>query len=136
VSFHDTEETITMPIDRVSHSENIRETLEKIDISCDTRDAVSAMEELQGVGPVVGAATLQAHLAIVAEECTAGAATPDEIMSAVPFLLLASNGYLRKSLAFSEKIEWDQHTSSGVGSLVEQLAKLRQHFRHTKENRL
>ena len=70
--------------------------------------------------------TLQEHIDMVAQRCTNGNATREQVLRFVPYISVASKDYLIKSIDFSDKISSTYDASpDSTGSLVMQLANLR-----------
>lgn len=107
----------------------VQDVLNELQVQKNTADKIIKIFESQNL-PCVDAAMLQANIQLVSDSCTSGQASPDQVLESVPFLMVASQDYLSKSLEFSTKIH-DGIMSSSPGqdddssSLVMQLAHLR-----------
>lgn len=129
--FHDTisfyDDDIAYPSELNNRNNKLIEVLESVEVDDETYHTLVTKDELQSLD-CVDSATLWSHLDTVIERCTHGRATKNEVLKFAPYLVIASKAYLEKSIIFSEKIDAKPDLSSDsndVGSLVEQLARLR-----------
>jgi len=108
---------------------SVQDILRELQVQKSIAEKVTRIFESQDL-PCVDAEMLQANIQMVSDSCTSGQASPDQVLESVPFLMVASQDYLSKSLDFSAKIH-DGMMSSSTGqdenssSLVMQLAYLR-----------
>jgi RecD/TraA family predicted helicase len=128
VSYYD-EDTDQKPLQNDNENAGSLETLLKsLQLDEGIAEMLINMEELKS-GTCVDHATVTSHVDMIIERCTHGQASKNDVLKHVPYLLIASQGYLEKSIFFSEKIETRDSTSSdSIGSLVEQLANLRHSY--------
>jgi len=93
----------------------------------DKEEFTSGREEKQvDTARLITEEALQERIDMVALRCTNGHATREQVLQFVPYISVASQDYLSKSIDFSDKISSTYDSSpDSTGSLVMQLANLR-----------
>jgi hypothetical protein len=127
ISFYDQEPALNdaMFLEESNTAEHMME--DKIDDdNIDERNEFSTEEQNPNTAGLITDETLQERIDMVAQRCTNGHATREQVLRFVPYLSVASKDYLTKSIDFSDKISSTYDASpDSSGSLVMQLANLR-----------